>query len=175
MAIDKILAKSFKFDERDLRANQEGRLSDQQRARFLTAAEAGRRQRPRTLAFVVIVGGIVVAIAAAQSSVAKGELAIIAGVMVVFVVLIALISTKGPMNPTLLEHAEVHVTDGTPTVKSVPRHPGWRHVTVGGVQFSMDLTEAKFFDPSTHYRIFYTSLARHFHQILSAETVDQPH
>jgi len=174
MAIDKILAKSFRFDEADLHANQQGRLSDRQQARFQQAAQASRSQRPKMLAFVVIVGGIVIAIAAAQSSVAKGELAIIAGVMVAFVVLIAVMSAKGPMNPSLLEHVEVHVTDGTPTVKSVPRHPGWRRVTVGGVQFSMDSTEAKFFHATTQYRIFYTSLARHFHQILSVETVDQP-
>jgi hypothetical protein len=153
--IDPTIARELGFDASDVAANQMGLLTDQQEQVLADAARSGRRRRRSMVAVfaVLIIAAVVAALIGADTDVTPAMVAAVVALALVPVTLVVGASRRVGQSVAAFEQ---------PFVRSVEGRPRWEpsvtnsvYLEVGDVRFVVFTDQARLFDPTRTYRIYY--------------------
>ena len=147
MAFDPVLGSRFGFDADDLRANDEGRLSDEQERMLSAAATARARHEGRTRVLLVVV--FAAAIAAVGVGVASGIVA--AAILAWILGLVAFFRSRGRRTREAMEQRRLRTAEGALAIRSDSTGTWW--ATVGGARFGVELLQAQAMTEGARYRV----------------------
>ena len=134
MGFDPVLGGRFGFDADDLRANDEGRLSDEQE-RMLSAAA---------------IAAVGVGIAATPGGgLASGIVA--AAILAWILGLVAFFRSRGRRTREAMEQRRLRTAEGALAIRSDSTGTWW--ATVGGARFGVELLQAQAMTEGARYRV----------------------
>jgi F0F1-type ATP synthase assembly protein I len=168
MAFEAKLGREFGFDEADLAANRDGRLSDEQELIRRNTAAYTRRRAPRIRALLVIVFAVAIALVVYGATVAPGGSAtggIVGAVILAWVAGIVLFfMRKNRPYQEALDRGEILTVEGAVSFEPVAFDEG-----VGGATYHVFVDDKKYFtifadqmDSLTdggRYRFYYMDIA----------------
>jgi hypothetical protein len=167
--IDPDLAREMGFDASDVAANQMGLLTPDQEAVLADAAKAGRRRRRVMVAVfvVLIVAAVAAALLGATTDVTPVMVAVVVALALVPVALVVAAARRVGRSLAAFEQ---------PFVRSVEGRPRWEpsvtnsvYLDVGDVRFVVFTDQARLFDPTRTYRMYYIDTEAGATTILSIE------
>lgn len=155
MAFDPVLGSRFNFDAEDLRANDEGRLSDEQDRMLATAARVMARHEGRTRVLLIVVFAAAIAAVAVGIAVTPGgglAPAIIAAAILAWILgLVAFFRARGRRTREAMEQRRLRTSEGTLAIRSDATGIWW--ATVGGARFGVELLQAQAMTEGARYRV----------------------
>ena len=169
--IDPAMAREFGFDEADVTANRQGRLTSDQQIMFANAARKGR-SRVKLLVGVVcvmVVVAVVVALIASNSELTLGLIASIVGIALLPVVGITVVSRAMGNSLSAFENPRVASVDGRATWQNAASEGVY--LFIGDITFVVFGDQAELFDPARTYRVHYLVARASTQSILSVEVV----
>ena len=138
MGYDPVLGSRFDFDAEDLRANTDGRLSDEQERMLAAAAAAmGRHERRTRVLLVVVFAGAIALLAAGIAATPGGGLvpAIVAAAILAWILgLVAFFRARGRRTREAMEQRRLLTAEGPLTIASDSTTGWWRHGRRGALR-----------------------------------------
>jgi membrane protein implicated in regulation of membrane protease activity len=155
MRYDPVLGSRFGFDAEDLRANDDGRLSDEQERMLSAAASAMARHEGRTRVLLVVVFGAAIAAVAVGIAVTPGggpASALVAAAILAWILgLVAFFRARGRRTREAVEQRRLRTSEGTLAIRTDSTGTWW--ATVGGARFGVELLQAQAMTEGARYRV----------------------
>jgi hypothetical protein len=155
MGFDPVLGSRFAFDAEDLRANTDGRLSDDQDRMLAAAAAAmGRHERGTRVLLIVVFAGAIALLAAGIAATPGGGLvpAIVAAAILAWILgLVAFFRARGRRTREAMETRRLRTAEGTLSIASDSTQTWW--ATVGDARFGVELLQAQALTEGARYRV----------------------
>ena len=155
MGFDPVLGGRFGFDADDLRANDDGRLSDEQERMLAAAAAAMSRHERRTRVLLVVdfaaaIAAVAVGIASTPGAgLASGLVA--AAILAWILGLVAFFRARGRRTREAMETRRLRTAEGALAIRSDSTGTWW--ATVGGARFGVELLQAQAMTEGARYRV----------------------
>ena len=155
MGFDPVLGGRFGFDADDLRANDDGRLSDEQERMLAAAAAAmGRHERRTRVLLVVVFAAAIAAVAVGIASTPGAGLAsglVAAAILAWILGLVAFFRGRGRRTREAMETRRLRTAEGALAIRSDSTGTWW--ATVGGARFGVELLQAQAMTEGARYRV----------------------